>query len=157
VTTLLLVVLIAALVVLIGAVAAGLRVVSRRRGSAAAPSAPPTAALPPTPRAPAEVPEPPQAQAPGSTDSSAGTTTPTLERPAPVSGRMQRLRARLARSNTAVGRGLLDLLSRDQLGDSDWEGVEDLLLAADLGVAPSTELVDRLRERVKVEGGHSRE
>jgi fused signal recognition particle receptor len=157
VTTLLLVVLIAALVVLIGAVAAGLRVVSRRRGSAAAPSAPDTAALPPTPRAPAEVREPAQGQALDSTDSSAGTTTPTLERPAPVSGRMQRLRARLARSNTAVGRGLLDLLSRDQLGDSDWEGVEDLLLAADLGVAPSTELVDRLRERVKVEGGHSRE
>jgi hypothetical protein len=70
---------------------------------------------------------------------------------------MQRLRARLARSNTAVGRGLLDLLSRDSLGESDWEAVEDLLLAADLGVAPTTELVDRLRDRVRVEGGHDRE
>jgi fused signal recognition particle receptor len=67
---------------------------------------------------------------------------------------MQRLRARLARSNTAVGRGLLELLSRDTLSESDWEAVEDLLLGADLGVAPSTELVDRLRERVRVEGGH---
>jgi fused signal recognition particle receptor len=84
-------------------------------------------------------------------------TTTTLERPAPVQGRMQRLRSRLARSNTAVGRGLLDLLSRDSLGESDWEAVEDLLLGADLGVGPSTELVDRLRDRVKVEGGHDRE
>jgi fused signal recognition particle receptor len=157
VTTLLLVVLIAALVVLIGAVAGVLRVLSRRRGRAGAPSAP----LPPAPRPPTEPSGPTQpTQVPEPTDSTgpiAGTATPTLERPAPVSGRMQRLRARLARSNTAVGRGLLDLLSRDQLGDSDWEGVEDLLLAADLGVGPSTELVDRLRERVKVEGGHSRE
>jgi fused signal recognition particle receptor len=81
----------------------------------------------------------------------------TLDRPAPVAGRMQRLRARLARSNTAVGRGLLDLLSRDALTDADWEGVEDVLLAADLGVGPATELADRLRERAKVEGGHDRE
>ena len=70
---------------------------------------------------------------------------------------MQRLRARLARSNSAVGRGLLDLLSRDAMSEQDWEGVEDVLLGADLGVGPSTELVDRLRERVKVETGHDRD
>jgi fused signal recognition particle receptor len=70
---------------------------------------------------------------------------------------MQRLRARLARSNTAVGRGLLDLLSRDTVSESDWEAVEDILLGADLGVAPTTELVDRLRDRVRVEGGHDRD
>ncbi len=51
-----------------------------------------------------------------------------------------------------MGRGLLALLSRDHLTEQDWEDVETLLLQADLGVAPTTELVERLRTRVRVEG-----
>jgi fused signal recognition particle receptor len=140
VTLAILIVLLLVLVLVVGA-GVGL-VVSRGRRArppAAGTTAPPTAE--PTVVAPTEA--APSAPA-----------APELERPAPVEGRMQRLRARLARSNTAVGRGLLDLLSRDTLGDADWEGVEDLLLSADLGVAPSTELVERLRQRVRVEGGH---
>lgn len=78
--------------------------------------------------------------------------TPTLERPEAPAGRLQRLRARLARSNTALGRGLLALLSRGGLDEEAWEDVEDTLLQADLGVEATTELVDRLRTRVKVEG-----
>ena len=61
-----------------------------------------------------------------------------IERPAPAQGRMARLRARLARSNTAIGRGLLSLLSSDKIDDEVWEEVEDTLLLADLGV-PGTE------------------
>lgn len=78
--------------------------------------------------------------------------TPTLERPEAPAGRLQRLRARLARSNTALGRGLLALLSRGGLDEEAWEDVEDTLLQADLGVEATTELVDRLRTRVQVEG-----
>ena len=78
--------------------------------------------------------------------------TPTLERPEAPAGRLQRLRARLARSNTALGRGLLALLSRGGLDEEAWEDVEDTLLQADLGVEATTELVDRLRTRVRVEG-----
>ena len=37
---------------------------------------------------------------------------PSLERPAPAGGRLQRLRSRLARSNSAFGQSLLGLLSR---------------------------------------------
>ena len=77
---------------------------------------------------------------------------PTYETPAPTRGRLIRLRARLARSQSAIGRGLLALLSRDSLGEDDWEEVEDTLLSADLGVAPTQELVDRLRTRLQVEG-----
>ena len=77
---------------------------------------------------------------------------PSLEVPAPTAGRLVRLRARLARSQSAVGRGLLALLSRDNLSEQDWEDVETLLLQADLGVAPTEELVERLRTRVRVEG-----
>ncbi len=79
-------------------------------------------------------------------------TVPGLEVPAPTAGRLVRLRARLARSQGAVGRGLLALLARDHLTEADWEDVETLLLQADLGVAPTQELVDRLRTRARVEG-----
>ena len=77
---------------------------------------------------------------------------PTIERPDPVAGRMVRLRARLARSNTALGKGLLALLTRDGVDEATWDEVEETLLLADLGTGPTTELVDRLRERVAVEG-----
>jgi fused signal recognition particle receptor len=82
---------------------------------------------------------------------------PTYETPAPSRGRLTRLRARLARSQSVLGRGLLALLSRDQLGEDDWEEVEDTLLSADLGVAPTHELVERLRTRLQVEGNGTTE
>ncbi|GAA2159730.1 signal recognition particle-docking protein FtsY [Pedococcus bigeumensis] len=78
--------------------------------------------------------------------------TPTLERPEAPAGRLQRLRARLARSNSALGQGLLALLSRGHLDEEAWEEVEDTLIASDLGVEASTELVESLRARVKIEG-----
>jgi fused signal recognition particle receptor len=77
---------------------------------------------------------------------------PLLERPASARGRLARLRARLARSNTAIGNALLALLSRGGLDEEAWEEVEDTLIRADLGVDATTELVDRLRTRVKVDG-----
>ena len=79
-------------------------------------------------------------------------TTPTVERPEAPAGRLQRLRARLARSNSALGQGLLGLLSRGRLDEAAWEEVEDTLIGSDLGVEASTELVESLRARVKVEG-----
>ena len=78
---------------------------------------------------------------------------PTLpERPEPAAGRMVRLRSRLARSQSTLGRGLLSLLSRERLDDETWDEIEDTLITADLGVGPARELVDRLRTRVRVEG-----
>ncbi|WP_432501479.1 signal recognition particle-docking protein FtsY [Kineococcus arenarius] len=77
---------------------------------------------------------------------------PVTERPASAAGRLVRLRERLARSNSALGQGLLALLSRDTLDESTWEEVEETLLLADVGVGPTTEIVDHLRERVRVLG-----
>jgi fused signal recognition particle receptor len=74
-----------------------------------------------------------------------------VETPDPVAGRLQRLRARLARSQSTLGQGLLAMLSRDRLDDATWEEIEDILLAADVGVAPTQELVERLRTRMRVE------
>ncbi|CAM5394390.1 signal recognition particle-docking protein FtsY [Streptomyces atroolivaceus] len=77
---------------------------------------------------------------------------PELEVPEPTAGRLVRLRARLARSQNSLGKGLLTLLSRDNLDEDTWEEIEDTLLTADVGVAPTQELVERLRERVRVLG-----
>ena len=72
---------------------------------------------------------------------------PLLERPASARGRLARLRARLARSNTAIGNALLALLSRGGLDEEAWEEVEDTLIRADLGVEATTELVDKLADQ----------
>ncbi|MEU4495692.1 signal recognition particle-docking protein FtsY [Streptomyces sp. NBC_00210] len=77
---------------------------------------------------------------------------PAIEIPEPTAGRLVRLRARLARSQNSLGKGLLTLLSRDNLDEETWEEIEDTLLTADVGVAPTQELVERLRERVRVLG-----
>jgi len=75
-----------------------------------------------------------------------------IERPETPQGRLIRLRARLARSQGSLGRGLLAVLGRDKLDDDAWEEIEDTLLAADVGVAPTQELVENLRSRLRVEG-----
>ena len=98
---------------------------------------PPTEVVEPPVEAPVEVEEP---------------VAPPLERPEPTAGRLTRLRARLARSESALGRGLLGLLSRDRLDEEAWEEIEDTLLTADVGVAATTALVERLRERTRVLG-----
>jgi fused signal recognition particle receptor len=154
---------------LVVAVAVGLVTTTRRRAAPPAPpeadeQEPPGAVLaPPRPAepesaagpavagpaevvAPAEVAEPEVVPVP---------EVPPVERPEPVAGRLVRLRARLARSQTALGRGLLVLLSRDRLEEDDWEEIEDTLITADLGVEPARELVQRLRTRVRVEGAGS--
>lgn len=81
-----------------------------------------------------------------------GLEAPEIEIPEPTAGRLVRLRARLSRSQNALGKGLLTLLSREHLDDDTWEEIEDTLLTADVGVQPTQELVERLRERVKVLG-----
>ncbi|TYL51615.1 signal recognition particle-docking protein FtsY [Nocardioides sp. BGMRC 2183] len=90
-----------------------------------------------------EEPEAPEESAP---------TAPVLEKPEKPASRLVRLRQRLAGSG-ALGRGLLGLLSRDNLDEDTWEAIEDLLIGADIGVGPTQELVERLRTRMRVEGG----
>jgi fused signal recognition particle receptor len=78
-----------------------------------------------------------------------------VERPAPTAGRLVRLRSRLARSENALGRGLLGLLTRDRLDEETWEEVEEVLIGADVGVEATGELVERLRARTKLLGTRS--
>jgi fused signal recognition particle receptor len=82
---------------------------------------------------------------------------PAVETPEPTAGRLVRLRARLARSQTTLGKSLLAVLSRDSLDDDAWDEVEATLITSDVGVAASGEIVERLRTRVRVEGVKSPE
>jgi len=68
----------------------------------------------------------------------------------PTAGRLQRLRGRLSRSQSAVGQGLLGLLGAGDLDEDSWEQVEDTLLVADLGTATTTAVVTRLRLEMAV-------
>ncbi|WP_326554932.1 signal recognition particle-docking protein FtsY [Micromonospora sp. NBC_01813] len=82
-------------------------------------------------------------------------SAPVLERPEPTAGRLVRLRTRLSRSQGLLGKGLLNLLSRDRLDEEVWEEVEESLISADVGIDPTREIVDRLRERTRVLGTRS--
>jgi fused signal recognition particle receptor len=80
---------------------------------------------------------------------------PQVEVPPPSAGRMVRLRSRLARSQSTLGRGLLELLSRDRLDDDVWDEIEESLITADVGVAPTQAMVEELRTKVKVLGSRT--
>jgi fused signal recognition particle receptor len=121
-----------------------------RRGPAAPPA-------PPSPPRPAEgggtaVLEDDTATAAPPVEVPAAPPAPEIELPPPSAGRLVRLRARLARSQNALGRSLLTLLSRDTLDDDAWDEIEDTLVTADVGVAPSRQIVEDLRTKVKVLG-----
>ncbi|QXG76918.1 signal recognition particle-docking protein FtsY [Modestobacter sp. L9-4] len=73
-----------------------------------------------------------------------------FDTPPPSAGRLVRLRSRLARSQSSLGRGLLTVLSREKLTEDDWEEVEETLLAADVGLAATTQIVQRLRTQTLV-------
>ena len=119
----------------------------------------PSKALPPAPPAPAEPQVGDDSAVPRDTPvrTIADVEAPLLQEPQldvpePTAGRLTRLRSRLSRSQTTLGRGLFALLSRDKLDEETWEEVEDTLLTSDMGVAATQELVSRLRQRVRVEG-----
>ena len=80
-----------------------------------------------------------------------GAPTLELEKPKPTKGRLAALKERLARSNSAIGRGLLALLTSDRLDEATWEEIEDTLIMSDLGVEASGDLVERLRTRLRVD------
>lgn len=79
------------------------------------------------------------------------TAIAVLDRPEAPAGRLTRLRSRLARSNK-LGQGLLALLSRGDLTEDTWDEIEETLLTSDLGVGPTTELMEQLRTEIKIQG-----
>lgn len=133
--------LILAAVIAVIAIAAVVGLVTRRRPS----PGPAPSQSPPAVPAPVEAPEVEFAP-------EVAEGAPTLERPEGTPSRLVRLRQRLAGSQGGLGRGLLALLSRDRLDEGTWEDIEDTLITADVGVGPTSELVEKLRTRLRVEG-----
>src|SRR6185312_7496648 len=135
--------LVLGILVLAAIVALALVATGRRRGA----TPPPVDTGAPAPGVPAR---PEDAAAEPAGEPTAATTT--VERPEGTASRLVRLRQRLAGAQGGFGRGLLNLLSRERLDDDTWEAIEDTLLTADVGVAPTQELVDGLRTRLRVDG-----
>lgn len=88
---------------------------------------------------------------PGAVAAPEAAVVPSVDEPEKAASRLVRLRSRLA-GRGGWGKGLLALLSRGQVDDDTWEDIEDTLLTADVGVAATQELVERLRTRLQVEG-----
>ncbi len=146
-----LIIVIAVLAVVTGGWLLFLRPRRGRHAVSSAPAAPPVLTEPRPPAAP------PQSEEPAEAPAEAGEPQTTaavieVERPPPSAGRMVRLRSRLARSQSSVGSALLNLLSRDKLDDDTWDEMEEVLITADVGVAPARLMVEDLRTKVKVLG-----
>ncbi|AQA05986.1 signal recognition particle-docking protein FtsY [Mycobacterium sp. MS1601] len=73
---------------------------------------------------------------------------PVLDTIAPVDGRLERLRGRLAKSQNALGRSVLGLLGGGDLDEDSWEEVEDTLLIADLGPVVTAAVMETLRAKL---------
>jgi fused signal recognition particle receptor len=125
-------VLIAALVVLVLG-GAGLVVLRRRREPTFEPAA--------APPAPAEVAE--------------TLDGPVLEEAVPpvVAAPVKpRFRDRLGKARGAVSGYLGAVLSRDKVDQSTWDDLEEALIVADVGVAATTDILERLRATVDADG-----
>lgn len=65
---------------------------------------------------------------------------------------LDRLSAGLSRTRDQIGDRIADLVGRGpDVGDEFWEGLEEALIAADMGAVASTEIVERLRTQARRE------
>ena len=80
-------------------------------------------------------------------------TAPILRDPATVA--VHGLSDGLAKSRRALGERLGALVGRG-LDEAFWEGVEEALISADVGVAATAEIVDRVRKRSPSDVGEAR-
>ncbi|KXW69394.1 cell division protein FtsY [Mycolicibacterium phlei DSM 43072] len=102
----------------------------------------------PVEEAPAPVEEAPAEEAPVDEAPAA----PVLDEIAPTTGRLERLRGRLAKSQNALGKSMLGLLGAGDLDEDSWEEIEDTLLISDLGPVVTQSVVASLRERMAAAG-----
>ncbi len=63
--------------------------------------------------------------------------------------RRPRLRDRLGKARAALAATLGEIRLRDRIDDDVWDGIEEALISADVGVATAQALLDRVRARAK--------
>lgn len=110
-----------------------------RRRRVARPTAPPTVATPDEVAAPGAAAAPPRVEAPEPRGP---------PEPVSISDRFAR---RLTRTRNVLATGMADLFGRG-ITDSSWDGLEEMLISADVGVETTLALVETLRTRARQEG-----
>jgi len=103
--------------------------------------------LPTVPDTPADLVEeaPPVAEPP--------TEAPPVEEVLPLG---ERFRRRLSKTRNVLGASVLDLFGRG-IDDDAWEGLEEALITADVGVTATMEIVEELKRRSREEGAATAE
>ena len=76
--------------------------------------------------------------------------------PSAVEAPERGLRSQLSRTRSAIGGTLGALLRSDNLDDAFWDELEETLIAADVGVSPSTAAVDAVRKQRPSDGEQAR-
>lgn len=145
------VVLIVLAVVVIGVVVAALVLRGRAAPTLERPTEQPGPAAPTSAPPDVEV-ETDQARAPPA-EPAAPPVEPEAP-PAPVAPELtlrERFSKRLSRTRNVLSTGIADLFGRG-IDDQAWEGLEEMLISADVGVQTTLELVETLRRRSREEG-----
>ena len=102
---------------------------------------------------------PPEAEAPPAepeappTEPEAPPVEPEVEEAPPLT-LGERFRVRLSRTRNVLGSSVADLFGRG-VSEEAWEGLEEALITADVGVTATTEIVEELRRRAREEGATS--
>jgi fused signal recognition particle receptor len=103
--------------------------------------------------APTEAPEAPEVVVP-ETPEALVEAPPAPEAP-PLTAR-ERFRLRLTRTRNVLGSSVAELFGRG-VTEEAWEGLEEALISADVGVTATMEIVEELRRRSREEGATSPE
>ncbi len=96
--------------------------------------------LPEVPDTPADLVEEPPVEEPAE--------APPVEEVLPLG---ERFRRRLSKTRNVLGASVLDLFGRG-VDDDAWEGLEEALITADVGVTATMEIVEELKRRSREEG-----
>ena len=78
--------------------------------------------------------------------------TPAPDIPEEAGTRLTRLRRRLAGSSNVLAQALLGIISSDKLDADTWDDFEATLIGSDLGVGPTSELVENVRRELSIDG-----
>lgn len=76
---------------------------------------------------------------------------PSVSEIEPTQGRFDRLRGKLAGSQSVMSKSILGLLGGTDLDEESWEDIEDALISADVGTTTALRIVATLREAMAAE------
>jgi fused signal recognition particle receptor len=90
-------------------------------------------------------------EAPVEIEDAVAEAPPEVEAPAEAAVK-PRLRDRLSKARSVFAGSIGSILSRSKIDQETWDDLEEALIRADVGVGPTTDLLDAVRARVKEDG-----